>query len=61
MELQRTGRYDLMYMKTKELRWQEAQGIQNIGIEDSRGNRIAELSQVLKILGELYYGTLRST
>jgi len=35
MELQRTGRYDLMYMKTKELGWQETQGIQNIGIEDS--------------------------
>jgi len=49
MKLQRTGRYDLMYMKTKELGWQETQGIQNIGIEDSRGNRIIELSQVLKI------------
>jgi len=49
VEFQRTGRYDLMYMKTKELGWQETQGIQNIGIEDSRGNRIIELSQVLKI------------
>jgi len=48
MKLQRTGRYDLMYMKTKELGWKETQGIQNIGIEDSRGNRIVELSQVLK-------------
>jgi len=35
MELQRTGRYDLMCMKTKELGWQETQWIQNIGIEDS--------------------------
>jgi hypothetical protein len=34
MEFQRTGRYDLMYMKTKELGWKETQGIQNIGIED---------------------------
>jgi hypothetical protein len=49
MEFQRTGRYDLMYMKTKELGWQETQGIQNTGIEDSRGNRIVEQSQVLKI------------
>jgi len=49
MELQRTGRYDLMYMKTKELGWQETQGIQNIGIEDFRRKRIVELSQVLKI------------
>ena len=27
----------------------ETQGIQNIGIEDSQGNRIVEKSQVLKI------------
>jgi hypothetical protein len=38
MEFQRPGRYDLMYMKTKELDWKETQGIQNIGIEDSQGN-----------------------
>jgi hypothetical protein len=36
MEFQRTDRYGLMYMKTKELGWKETQGIQNIGIEDSR-------------------------
>jgi hypothetical protein len=36
-------------MKTKELGWKETQGIQNIGIEDSQGNRIIEQSQVLKI------------
>ena len=29
MEFQRTGRYDLMYMNTKELDWKETQGIQN--------------------------------
>jgi hypothetical protein len=28
-----------MYMKTQELGWKETQGIQNIGIEDSQGNR----------------------
>ena len=27
MEFHRTGRYDLMYMKTKELGWKETQGI----------------------------------
>jgi hypothetical protein len=47
-----------MYMKTKELGWKETQGIQNIDIEDSQGNRIAEQSQVLKIwenyITELY-------
>ena len=49
MEFQRTGCYDLMYMKTKELGWKETQGIQNISIEDSQGNRIVEQSKVLKI------------
>jgi len=49
MEFQRKGPYDLMYMKTKELGWKETQGIQNIGIEDSQGNRIVDQSQVLKI------------
>jgi hypothetical protein len=39
MKYQRTGRYDLMYMKTKELGWKETQGIQNIVNEDSQGNR----------------------
>jgi hypothetical protein len=44
MEFQSTGRYDLMCMKTKELGWKDTQGIQNIGIEDSQGNRIIEQS-----------------
>ena len=29
-------------MKTKELGWKETQGIQNIVIEDSKGNRIVQ-------------------
>jgi len=49
MEFQRTGCYDLMYMKIKVLGWKETQGIQNTVIEDSQGNRIVEQSQVLKI------------
>ena len=49
MEMQRTGRYDLMYMKTKELGSKETQEFQNIGIEDSQGNRIVDQRQVLKI------------
>jgi hypothetical protein len=47
MEFQRTGRYDLMYMKTKELGWKENQENQNIVIEDSQKNRKVEQSQVL--------------
>jgi len=58
IEFQRTGRYDLMYMKTRELGWKETQGFQNIGIEDSQGNRIIQQIQVLKIwenyITELY-------
>jgi len=49
IEFHRTGRYDLMYMKTKELGWKGTQRIQNIGIEDSQGNRIVDQRQVLKI------------
>ena len=49
MEFHRTGSYDLMYMKAKELGWKETQGIQNIGIKDSQGNRIVDQRQVLKI------------
>ena len=49
IEFQRTGRNDLMYMKTKELSWNETQGIQSIGIEDSQGSRIVDQRQVLKI------------
>jgi hypothetical protein len=63
MEFQRTGRYDLMYMKTKERGWQETQGIQNIRIENSQGNRIVEQSQGLKIwenyITELCIRTIR--
>jgi hypothetical protein len=54
----------LMYMKTKELGWKETQGIQNIGIKDSQGNRIVDQRQVLKIwenyVTELYERPIRS-
>ena len=47
-----------MYMKRKELGWNETQGIQSIGIEDSQGNRIVDQRQVPKIwenyITELY-------
>jgi hypothetical protein len=49
MEYQRTGCYDLIYMKTKELGWKETQGIQNIVIEDSQGNKTVYPNQVLKM------------
>jgi hypothetical protein len=49
IEFQRTGRYDLMYTKTKELRWKENHGIQTIGIEDSQGNIIIVQRRLLQI------------
>jgi len=48
-EFHRTGRYDLMYMKTKELGWKMTQGIQNNGNKDFQGNSIIDQKQVLKI------------
>jgi hypothetical protein len=58
MEYERTGCYDLMYTKTKQLGWKETQEIQNIDIEDSQGKRIVEQTEVLKIwenyITELY-------
>ena len=51
-------------MKTKEPGWKKTQGIQNIGIEESQGNRTVQQSQMLKILEnyitELYDRTNRS-
>ena len=38
-----------MNMKKKELGWKKNHGIQNIGIEDSKGNIIVGRRQVLKI------------
>jgi hypothetical protein len=49
IEFQRTGHYDLMYMKTKEVGWKENHGIQNIGIEDSQRNMITDQRRVLLI------------
>jgi len=58
MEYQETGRYNLIYMKTKELGWKETQRIQNIDIEDFQRNRIVDQIQMLKIwenyITELY-------
>jgi hypothetical protein len=58
IEFKKTERYDLMYMKTKELGWKENHGIQNVGIEDSQGNIIIDQRQVLQIcenyITELY-------
>ena len=58
IEFQRTGRYDFIYMKKEELGWNETQGIQSIGIEDSQGNKIEDKRQVPRIwenyITELY-------
>ena len=38
-----------MFMKTKELGWKENHGIQDIGINDSKGNVIVGKRQVVTI------------
>jgi glycosylphosphatidylinositol transamidase (GPIT) subunit GPI8 len=48
-EMQRTGRYGLMYRKAKELDRKENNGIRTVGIEDSQGHMIVDQNQVLKI------------
>jgi hypothetical protein len=48
-ELQRTGWYDLMHRKAKELDQKENNGIRTTGIKDYQGNMIADQKQVLKI------------
>jgi len=40
MEFQRKGHYDLMHIKMKKLGQKENHGIQNISIEDYKGNII---------------------
>jgi len=37
MEFHRKGRYDLMYMKTKELGWKETQGFKILASKTPRG------------------------
>ena len=49
IEYQRTGRYDLMFMKTKELGLKESQGIQTNGIEDCQGNMRVNQRHILKM------------
>jgi len=49
LEFQRTGHYDLMYMKTNELGWKENHGIQNSGTGHATGQITVERRQVLKI------------
>jgi hypothetical protein len=48
VEFQRTGRYDLMYIKTKEL-GEKKHGIQNTSIEYSQEYITVDQKRVLKI------------
>jgi hypothetical protein len=48
-------------MKMKEQGWKENHGIQNIGIEDSKGNLIVDKETGTENFGQLYYRALQST
>jgi hypothetical protein len=54
-ELQRTGQYNLMYRRAKELDQKENNGIRTIGIKDSQRNMIVDQKQILKIYVEELY------
>jgi len=49
VEFQRTRRFDIMYMQTKEVGCKENCGIKTISIEDCKGNIIVDKRQVLTI------------
>jgi hypothetical protein len=42
MEIQRTQHYDLLYVKTKELRYKIHHAIKNIGVDEYKGYIIGE-------------------
>jgi hypothetical protein len=46
MELERTGRYDLLHMKRKERGWEDNRGNQNIRIETLKGRSIVDQKEV---------------
>jgi len=45
----------------KEQGWKENHGIQNTGIEDSKGNLIVDKETGTENFGQLYYRALQST
>jgi hypothetical protein len=49
MDLQKKGRYDLMYQKTKRLGGRTSQAIRTFGIEDNQGNIFTDHRQALRI------------
>jgi hypothetical protein len=46
MEFERTGHYNLLYMKTKESGWKDNCGNQNISIETLKGRSIVDQKEV---------------
>jgi hypothetical protein len=50
-----------MYIKKTEQGLKENHGIQNIGIEDSKGNLIVDKKTGTENSGQLYYRALQST
>lgn len=53
MEFQRAGHYDLMCMKARTLGWNENYGIQESGIEDSKGKIIIQENYVTEYYDRL--------
>ena len=57
MELQRRGRYDLMYQKARSLEWKNSNGSTRFGIENNDGTVVSEQKEILKVW-EDYIATL---
>jgi hypothetical protein len=52
MELNRKGRYDIMYQKTREMGWMENKGIRTFGIENKEGEVVTDQRKVLNVWEE---------
>ena len=57
MELQRRGRYDLMYQKARSLEWKNSNGSTRFGIENNDGTVVSDQKEILKVW-EDYIATL---
>ena len=54
MDLQKKGRYDLMYQKAQQLGGRSSKAIRTFGIEDNQGNIVTDHRQALRIWENIY-------
>ena len=54
MDLQKKGRYDLMYQKAQQLGGRTSKAIRTFGIEDNQGNIVTDHRRALRIWEKIY-------